>query len=100
MNTTAKTHAYPPVPADRLNMREQDGAAGFGAEPFGDEKHIAISGIVDAILEVGRQRNSLLSQLRSALQSGQDDVALVLARQLCGISNHEEESNRTHSRVH
>lgn len=46
----------------------------------------SLSGVVDAILEVGRQRNALLAQLRSALEAGNDGGALNLARRLCGLS--------------
>jgi conjugal transfer/entry exclusion protein len=46
---------------------------------------IVVSGVVDAILEVSRQRKSLLDQLRSLLQSGNNAKALQLARQLCGL---------------
>ena len=55
------------------------------------------AGIVDAILEVGRQRAALLEDLRSALQSGNERKALHLARRLCGLEN--EESNRVNSRL-
>jgi hypothetical protein len=48
---------------------------------------IAISGVVDAVLEVGRQRKTLLSQLRIALESGKEKEALNLARRLCGLPN-------------
>ena len=48
-----------------------------------------ITGAVDAILEVGRQRKVVLDQLRTALQSGDDSQALDLARQLCGLQNEE-----------
>jgi hypothetical protein len=43
------------------------------------------AGIVDAILAVGHQRQALLDQVRSALMSGNDIVALRFARQLCGL---------------
>jgi hypothetical protein len=56
-----------------------------------------ITGAVDAILEVGRQRKVVLDQLRTALQSGDDSQALDLARQLCGLQN--EESNRVNPRL-
>ena len=46
---------------------------------------ISMSGVVDAILEVGNQRKALLSRLRSALKSGSDTEALGFARQLCGL---------------
>jgi len=47
------------------------------------------TGIVDTILEVGRQRKAVLDQLRAALQSGDSPQALNLARQLCGLQNEE-----------
>ena len=50
-------------------------------------------GLVDAILEVGRQRKTVLDQLRCALESGDNERALVFARQLCGMETHEK-SNR------
>jgi hypothetical protein len=56
-----------------------------------------VSGVIDAILEVGQQRKALLVQLRAALQSGNDSGALELARQLCGLGH--EESHRTNSRI-
>ena len=46
-----------------------------------------MSGILDAILEVGRQRKMLLDQMRSALESGDGEKALVFARRLCGVDN-------------
>jgi len=55
------------------------------------------AGIVDAILEVGKQRAALLEKLRAALESGDDPKALLLARQLCGLGH--EESNRANSRL-
>ncbi len=68
-------------------------------EPAANAPTISMSGIVDAVLEVGKQRNALLSELRTALQSGQDDEALAVARQLCGMSSHEE-SNRINTSFH
>jgi hypothetical protein len=56
-----------------------------------------MQGVIDAVLEVGRQRKAVLTQLRAALQSGNDSGALELARQLCGMGN--EESHRTNSRL-
>jgi hypothetical protein len=56
----------------------------------------SLSGVVDAILEVNRQRKSLLDQLRAALQSGKDAEALQLARQFCGLpENNNEKGHRT-----
>ena len=74
-------------------------AAEITSNQMASGERVVISGIVDAILEVGRQRHALLGHLRSALQSGQNELALTVARQLCGISKHEE-SHRTNTRVH
>jgi hypothetical protein len=65
------------------------------ASETGDSSNI--SGAVDAILEVGRQRKAVLDHLRAALQSGDDSQALDLARELCGLEN--EESNRANPRL-
>jgi hypothetical protein len=56
-----------------------------------------LGGVIDAILEVGRQRKGVLDKLRMALESGDDSGALELARQLCGLQN--EESYRANSRI-
>jgi hypothetical protein len=61
------------------------------------QTEVSTSGIVDTILEVGRQRKIVLDQLRAALQSGDDCQALDLARQLCGLQN--EKSNRVNPRL-
>ena len=45
----------------------------------------SVSGMVDAVLEIGRQRSVLLAQLRVALESGAEREALTLARRLCGL---------------
>jgi hypothetical protein len=58
---------------------------------------VNISGAVDAILEVGRQRKAVLEKLRAALQSGNDSQALDVARQLCGL--HHEECDRINPRL-
>jgi hypothetical protein len=49
------------------------------------ESSLTLSGVTDAILEVGRQRKALLHQMRGALQSGDTEEALRIARQLCGL---------------
>jgi len=56
------------------------------------ESNLTLSGVTDAILEVGRQRKALLDQMRGALQSGDTEQVLRLARQLCGLTY--EESSR------
>jgi len=54
---------------------------------------VELSCVVDAILEVGRERNALLQQLRVALESGDTIAALDLAGSLVGLKN--EKSPRT-----
>ncbi len=53
----------------------------------------SLSGVVEAILEVGRQRAALLTAMKRALKSGDHEQVLALCRKLCGITNGEE-SNR------
>jgi hypothetical protein len=49
----------------------------------------SLSGVVDAILEVGRQRKALLAQLRIALEAGNDGGALNLATFRCKMALHK-----------
>jgi len=44
-----------------------------------------VSGAVDAILRVSAERRSLLLELKEALLSNQEKLALKLARRFCGI---------------
>jgi hypothetical protein len=48
---------------------------------------LSVSGVLDAIVEIGHQRGTLLAQMRAALESGRDKDVLVLARRLCGLSS-------------
>ena len=80
-----------PAPGHEVISRVRTGSAATvrRLEPFVDAegagKPISVSGVVDAILEVSRQRKSLLDQLQSALKSGNDAEALLLARRICGL---------------
>ena len=47
----------------------------------------SLSGVVQAILDIGRQRQALLDQLRSSLESGNDAEALRFARLYCGLTD-------------
>ena len=58
---------------------------------FDEKPERSMAGVVDAILKVGGQRNSLLERMRLALESGDDRTALLHARELCGL--HHEESH-------
>src|ERR1035437_1725520 len=52
----------------------------------------SLSGLVEAIQQVGKQRNALLQELRLALMTGKNDRALELARGLCGLAVRNEKS--------
>ena len=82
-----RTEKRLPEPAFAPNLAPRD----FEAES-------PAAAIVNAIVEVGRQRTELLAKLREALQSGNNLLALDLARELCGL-NYAEERRRTDSRI-
>jgi hypothetical protein len=47
---------------------------------------VSTAAIVHAIMEVGNKRKKLLDSLQSALESGNEALALDIARQLCGLA--------------
>lgn len=49
-------------------------------------------GLVNAALEIAERQSHILRQLRSALERGDDALALSLARKVCGLN---EKSHRT-----
>jgi hypothetical protein len=77
----------------RKLLRSDGVYAGPANQPMNSEPNT--TGIVDAILGVGRQRRWLFEQLRAALQSGDDTRALSVAKVLCGVAN--EKGHRTDS---
>lgn len=89
MTTALKRHPSPAKPVG-LSYGAQPGTDPDEIVPTfsmaRDVPQISFSGVVDAILEVSKQRKSLLGQLRSALVSGNDSEALGFARQLCGLA--------------
>jgi len=48
-------------------------------------QHDNDSGVIDTILEVGRQRAAWLALLRAALEAGNDEKALQIARRLTNL---------------
>lgn len=48
-----------------------------------------IAGLVDAVIEIGRERAALLGDMKMALMRRDDSTALRLARRLCGLSEEE-----------
>jgi len=91
LKTLEKQIAETPVLAFTPFLSDLASASG-DAEAAGDTissakafPQISLSGLVEAILEVGNQRKAHLSRLRLALRSGSDSEALGFARQLCGL---------------
>jgi hypothetical protein len=80
---TLPREAESPVPAQRITQADGENA---------------LSGVVDAALEIARKRGETLARLRKALEQGNGTDALQLARELCGLNN-EKEGNRAHSNV-
>ena len=80
------------------NMKPEKTETGFAVTPE-QRNGLAVSGVVEAILEVGRQRKTILQRLRTALECGDTDNALKFARQLCGLENEEGKGNRIGTRI-
>lgn len=73
------------APNDSVIHREVRDAAAREAVKIKISPTAAPSGAVEAILEVAKQRKTLLDQLRATLESGNHEAALQFARQLCGL---------------
>ena len=56
-----------------------------------------MSGVVDVILAVGKERNAIVERMRTALELNNDKEVLALARELCGVS--DEKCHPAHSRI-
>jgi hypothetical protein len=50
-------------------------------------------GIIDAAIEISVKRREALSRLRDALERGDNELALELAKQLCGMESNDEQKN-------
>ena len=46
-----------------------------------------LKGILEAALQIAAKRREILTRLRAALESGRNQDALALARQLCGLGS-------------
>jgi hypothetical protein len=57
-----------------------------------------LRGVLEAALEIAQRRRDTLAQLRAALEAGDQERAITLAKELCGLA-HEQEGNRTNSRI-
>jgi len=59
-----------------------------------DGNNSNLGGMLDAAMEIGAARRETLRRMRAAFQQGNEAEALKLARQLCGLGQHEQTSNR------
>jgi hypothetical protein len=55
------------------------------------------SELMSKLLEIARKRRVVLEQMRQAIEAGDNDSVLVLAKKLTGID--DEQRNRINSRV-
>lgn len=88
LSATRTESAVPTLAAENADSvrasRAKKVATSVDSVDLAHEGH-SISGIMDAILEIGRQRSTLLADLRVALESGKEKEALNFARRLCGL---------------
>lgn len=82
---------------DWLQMRSQQPQAGAAELNLTDKDFDRLYAVAEAIAE---ERIKKQEQMRRALLAGDNDNALSIARELCGIEVGDEEGNRTSSRVH
>jgi hypothetical protein len=52
-------------------------------------------GLVDAALEIAERRANTLRQLKAALLSNDDELALSLARKVCGLDEKNNRANQS-----
>jgi hypothetical protein len=83
--STLEHGTYPPQANPCDSLEADADVIGRADSATMHTSRVSLPGIVDAILEVSRQRKILLDQMRSALILGDDTEALRFARQLCGI---------------
>jgi len=55
--------------------------------------------LVHAALEISMRRRAVLSLMRKALESGDEEHAIKFAKQLCGLENGSETGHRTDSSI-
>jgi hypothetical protein len=53
--------------------------------------------MIETLLEIGKKRRAILSQIREAIRSNDHEAVFQLARKLTGLS--DEECNRTNPRL-
>lgn len=60
-----------------------------------------VSALIQKALAIAQKRAENLDRLKRALQKGEDEKALAIARELCGIAHERTEtSHRADSRLH
>ena len=54
--------------------------------------------IISAALAIAEERSTMLAKIRDLLEAGDDQKAIPLMKQYCGMSD-DEKGNRTNSRL-
>jgi hypothetical protein len=58
--------------------------------------HLSVDGgVLDALIEIGHQREKILVAMREALVRGDDDEALERARELTGLPSKRRTNSRS-----
>jgi hypothetical protein len=58
--------------------------------------HLSVDGgVLDAVIEIGQQREKILVAMREALVRGDDDEALERARELTGLPSKRRTNSRS-----
>jgi hypothetical protein len=61
-----------------------------------EQMHLSIDGgVLDAVIEIGQQREKILVAMREALVRGDDDEALERARELTGLPSKRPSNSRS-----
>jgi hypothetical protein len=93
MATTHNSNAT----AAKDTMSDREGQKPMGVQCTRPE--IALGGLLDAAMQIGAARREILHKMRAAFEQGNEAEALKLARQLCGLGEHEQASNRVNPRL-
>jgi hypothetical protein len=64
--------------------------------PHPEAREVPLHGLIAAALEISDERAETLRRMKSALERGDDLLALEAARELCGLE-HEQKSHRAYT---
>lgn len=61
---------------------------------------VILSEVIADALDIARRRKRILHALRHALEKGDNQTALMYAKQLCGVGGDEDESHQSGAGQH